>query len=191
MSSFETRQIGGNGGSAGTVEESVKIEDVGSVMQILHYNQNLVQLADSKAGNFIVINSIFMASITSFMMAGHGGGGYMEQLGQMCQFSFFIASVAAIFLCLRLIMTKGDFSEKIRYMDLIFFGDITHRKNSDAFIYEFTRAKPKHILKDILRRIYATSIIADRKFALCRMAQNSTLVSSVLWLATILVLFLK
>lgn len=175
ISTYEHTQLGGNGGQAGMFPEAI---DQHTTIEVLHYNQNLVQLADSNAGNLIIINSIFMASVTSFAVHAKGGS-MLNGLEQLLQFGFLVSSVVAIFLCLQLIMTKGNFTEKIRYLDLVFFGDIMHRKNSDGYIFEFTKAKPKHILHNILRRIYQTSLIADRKFAYCRLAQNWTLASSI------------
>lgn len=175
---------------SGQIESAPEPVDHKTAIEILHYNQNLVQLADSKAGNLIIINSIFMASVTSFVVLAKSGNVF-DGLGQFMQFGFLVSSVVAIFLCLQLIMTKGNFTEKIRYLDLVFFGDIMHRKNSDGYIFEFTKAKPKHILHDILRRIYQTSLIADRKFAYCRLAQNWTMGSSILWLCNILLIFLS
>lgn len=171
----------------GAGEES-EVYDHRTAMEILHYNQNLVQLADSKAGNLIIINSIFLASITSFMIeSAHKTLSYP----QLFQIGFFASSVIAIYFCLHSIMTKGDFSEKVRHLDLVFFGDIMHNKTPESYIFEFVKTKPKALLSDILRRIYATSVIADRKFNRIKLAQNFTLIASLLWVLNLLLIFVR
>ncbi|MGV8123475.1 MAG: hypothetical protein AB2L14_27290 [Candidatus Xenobiia bacterium LiM19] len=159
--------------------------DAKMAMDILHYNQNLIQLADSKANNLIVINSIFLASVTSLIMAPGAVGQAFPGLKGVLHLAFFFAAVSAIFFCLRIIMTKGDFSEKMRHKDLIFFGDIVHRNLPENYIFEYYRIKPKEFLDDILGRIFATASIADRKFNFTKTAQNITVLSSVLWVMTL------
>jgi len=159
-------------------------------MDILHYNQNLIQLADSKANNLIVINSIFLASVTSLIMAPGSAGQAFTGLKMLLHFAFFFASVSAIFFCLRIIMTKGDFSEKIRHKDLIFFGDIVHRNLPENYLFEYYRIKPKEFLDDILGRVFATAKIADRKFGFTKTAQHITVLSSILWVLTLFLFLL-
>ncbi len=164
--------------------------DAKLAMEILHYNQNLIQLADSKANNLIVINSIFLASVTSLIMDPNAAGQAFYGLKGLLHLAFFFASVGAIFFCLRIIMTKGDFSEKIRHKDLIFFGDIIHRNIPENYLFGYYKIKPKEFLDDILRRIFATASIADRKFNFAKIAQHITVFSSILWVLTLFLFLL-
>jgi len=164
--------------------------DAKMAMEILHYNQNLIQLADSKANNLIVINSIFLASVTSLIMDPKAAGQAFMGLHGLLHLAFFFASVSAIFFCLRIIMTKSDFSEKIRHNDLIFFGDIIKRNIPDNYVFDYYRIKPKEFLDDILNRIFATASIADRKFGFTKTAQSLTMFSSVLWVLTLFLFLL-
>jgi len=175
-------------GETGPEEKNYSTE---SAFDILNYNQNLIQLADSKAGNLIVINSIFLASITSFAMDSMKGARLLPGLDCIFMLLFFGATVAAIFICLRIIMTKGDFTEKVHQKDLIFFADIAARTTPENYIFDFLKAKPKDFLTDLLRRNYTTASIASRKYSYTKTAQQLTVISSSLWLLTIMVLFLR
>ncbi|MDQ7821919.1 MAG: DUF5706 domain-containing protein [Candidatus Eremiobacteraeota bacterium] len=165
--------------------------DLKSAFDVLHYNQNLVQFADNKANNLIVINSIFLASATSFLMGERGAAKAFSGFEGIFQLGFFVASIAAIFYCLMVIMTKGDYSEKAGRTDLVFFGDILARKTADNYVHDFTRIKPLDMQRDILRRNFSTAQIAERKFSLIKSAQSLTLASSVLWVITIAMVFMK
>jgi hypothetical protein len=165
--------------------------DLKSAFNILHYNQNLVQLADSKAGNLIVINSIFLASITSFVMETKPASRIFSGFEGTFVIFFFAATVAAILYCLRIIMTKGTYYEGARHLDLIFFGDIAQKTTPENYIFDFIKIKPKEFLADILRRTYTTAQIADRKFSYTKTAQTLTVLSSILWLINILCLFMR
>ncbi len=165
--------------------------DLESAFDILHYNQNLVQLADSKAGNLIVVNSIFLASITSFALDPRKTTGLLAGIEGIFVLLFFAASVAAIFVCLRIIMTRADFTEKIHQPDLIFFADIAKRTTPENYVFDFLKAKPRDFLTDLLKRNYTTASIATRKFIYTKTAQQLTVTSSALWLLNILVLFMR
>jgi hypothetical protein len=164
--------------------------DLKAAFDILHYNQNLIQLADSKANNLIVINSIFLASITSFIMGAKESGSILRGVG-IFHLGFLAVCIMAIYFCLRIIMTKGLPSEQIRHKDLIFFGDIVQRNSPDNYIFEYSKIKTKDFLHDILRRNYASAHIAHSKYHFTRIAQNLTFISAAMWLLSILFVFLR
>jgi hypothetical protein len=168
-----------------------RVHDIKSAFDILNYNQNLIQLADSKAGNLIIINSIFLASITSFVLDPKAGGSFMKGLEGVLVFCFFAATVAAVFNCLMIIMTRSDYTEKVHHPDLVFFGDIVKRTTAENYVFEFMKAKPREFLADILKRCYATAGIASRKYSHTKTAQQLTVLSSAMWLITVLMLFLR
>jgi hypothetical protein len=175
----ETRELGSQGENS----------DLKAAFDILHYLQNLIQLADSKANNLIVINSIFLASVTSFIMGAketgttHGGMGIFH-------LSFLVVCVMAIYFCLRIIMTKAYPTDQIRHKDLIFFGDIVQRNSPENYIFEFSKIKSKDFLQDVLRRNYVSAHIAHSKYHFTKIAQNCTVISATMWLLSILVMFL-
>lgn len=141
-----------------------------AAFEVLHYNQSLVQFADSKAGNLIVINSLFIAA------AQAGGASFL--LLKLLQASLVLCAGVALLLCLAVIMSQGGLP-RLPGRDGIFFGDITHRK-MDAYVRDF-QATPDHA-GDALRRTYVVALIARRKFACYGWAQWLTAGAAVLWL---------
>lgn len=141
--------------------------------EVLNYNQQLVQFADSKAGTLIVINSLFVAAAGA---SGAPASGPMEALRAL----YVIASAVAVVLCLAVVMSRHE--DDGGRSDLIFFGDILKRPNAGHYASEFVRTPGDVYLDDMLRRSYVVAGIARRKFQSFGLAQSLTAVSGVLWL---------
>ena len=143
--------------------------------EILNYNQQLIQFADSKAGTLIVINSLFVAA----MGAGSGrpGNTALEVLGAVVV----LASALAVVLCLAVVMTRTEANLSSR-ADLVFFADILTRPNAAYYASEFLRTPEDVHVDDLLRRTYVLAGIAQRKFRAYGSAQLATALSGVLWL---------
>lgn len=142
--------------------------------EVLDYNQQLVQFADSKAGTLIVINSLFVAA----MGATQAAGSEMQILRGLTV----VAAAVAVVLCLTVVMTRAEEPPNVKRHDLIFFDDILKRPSAAHYAAEFLRTPESVHLDDLLRRTYVLAGIAKRKFGAYSTAQTMTAVSGVLWL---------
>lgn len=149
---------------------------IDSAFEILNYNQQLVQFADSKAGNLIVINSLFIAAA----QAGHSSS--HPWLLKLVQLPLVFAAGLALAICLLVIMNRAGLPKMPR-KDCIFFGDIAQRKNMNQFVSDFTSSSEQQHLEDSLRRTYILALIANRKFSLYGWAQALTATAACIWLA--------
>lgn len=143
--------------------------------EVLDYNQQLVQFADSKAGTLIVINSLFVAAM----------GATQAQAGsemQILRGLTVVAAAVAVVLCLTVVMTRPEEPPNVKRHDLIFFDDILTRPSAAHYAAEFQRTPESVHLDDLLRRTYVLAGIAKRKFGAYSTAQTMTAVSGVLWL---------
>lgn len=146
-----------------------------SAFEVLNYNQQLVQFADSKAGNLIVINSLFIAAAQS----SHPSHALLLKLFQL---PLVFCAGGALLLCLLVIMNLSGLP-KIPRKDCIFFGDIAQRRNMNQFVSDFNSAGEQQHREDSLRRTYVLALIASRKFSLYSWAQALTVGAALLWLA--------
>lgn len=144
--------------------------------EILSYNQQLIQFADSKAGNLIVINSLFVAAA----QASHSTS--YPLLMKLVQVPLVLAAGLALALCLLVIMNRAGLPKTPR-KDCIFFGDIAQRKNMNQFVQDFTNCPEQQHLEDTLRRTYILALIANRKFSIYGWAQMLTACAALIWLA--------
>lgn len=148
--------------------------------EVLNYNQQLVQFADSKAGTLIVINSLFVAA------TGASGDASLPAAMETLRALTVLASAAAVVLCLMVVMTRPSPSAHAR-ADLVYFGDILKRPNAGHFAAEFLHTAEGVHVDDLLHRTYVVAGIAQRKFQAYGSAQVATAVSGVLWLLVHLV----
>ena len=147
---------------------------IDSAFEVLNYNQQLIQFADAKAGNLIVINSLFIAAA----QASHSSHALLLKLLQV---PLVLAAGLALTLCLLVIMNRAGLPKMPR-KDCIFFGDIAQRKNMNQFVADFTSNTEQQHLEDSLRRTYVLALIASRKFSLYGWAQVLTAGAAFLWL---------
>jgi hypothetical protein len=144
-----------------------------SAFEILNYNQQLVQFADSKAGNLIVINSLFIAAAQTSSTS--------SLLLKLFQLSLVAASGMALLLCLSVIMSRTQLPRLPR-KDCIFFADVAQRKTMGQYLRDFAQTDPQDLLDDTLRRTYVLAIIARRKFDTYAWAQRATAGAALMWL---------
>jgi len=145
-----------------------------SAFEVLGYNQQLIQFADSKAGNLIVINSLFIAAA----QAGHSSHPILLKLLQV---PLVFSAGLALLICLLVIMNHSGLPKMPR-KDCIFFLDIAQRKNMNQYVRDFTASSEQDHLEDSLRRTYVLALIASRKFSLYGWAQGLTATAAVIWL---------
>ncbi len=146
--------------------------------EVLNYNQQLVQFADSKAGTLILINSLFVAA----MGAGSPSGANLEVLRVLTV----LASALAVVLCLVVVMSRQEDPPQAR-ADLVFFADILKRPNAGHYASEFVRTPADVHVDDLLHRTYVLARIAQRKFQAYGWAQRATALSGSMWLLVHLV----
>ncbi len=144
-----------------------------AAFEILNYNQQLVQFADSKAGNLIVINSLFIAAAQASTSN--------SLVLKLFQLSLVAASGVALLLCLSVIMSRGQVPRLPR-KDCIFFADVVQRKNMGQYLHDFAQMGPQGLLEDTLRRTYVLAVIAQRKFQAYTWAQRATAGAALMWL---------
>jgi hypothetical protein len=150
---------------------------VQEAFQLLSYNQQLIQLADSKAGNLIVINSLFIAAMQS--QGAQTGWG----LAHLVQTAYVLISCLAVLACLRAISTRAHASSSDR-KDFIFFKDILSRGNAGRYIRDFRAASPDFQLDSTLRRTFVLAEIAQKKFEVYSLAQRLTIWAAVAWVSS-------
>ncbi len=143
--------------------------------EVLSYNQQLIQFADAKAGNLIVINSLFIAAA----QATHSSH---PLLLKFLQVPLVLAAGLALLLCLLVIMNRAGLPKMPR-KDCIFFGDIAQRKNMNQFVADFNASSEEQHLEDSLRRTYVLALIASQKFSIYSWAQLLTAGAALLWLS--------
>ena len=148
---------------------------------ILEFNQNLIQFADNKANTIIVINSIFLASLSS-ISSGQA---------TMLKAAFFMISVLAIIYCLRVVTARKDPIEAPGSRDLIFFEDIISIKNAKSYLHSYMNKHEISFLNDISERIFKASLIAHAKYQLYSKAQRLTFFSCLLWITCMLASYLR
>jgi hypothetical protein len=141
---------------------------------ILNYNQQLVQFADAKAGNLIVINSLFIAAAQA---GGLGNSLFLRGV----QGSLLVAAGLALIICLGVIAGQANLPRLPR-KDFIFWGDITQRRSADQYVRDYQAAPTATHSGDALRRTYVLALIARRKFNAFAWAQSFTMLAAALWL---------
>lgn len=156
-------------------------EQIDIAFHILNYNQGLIQFADSKANALLLINSIFIATLTSFIpRLGH------NPLASAIGVAFFVFSVISILMALGVIMTRTVGVVESRSKTLVFYGHIIGNNSPEGYIHEFSSCEAKQFKDSILENIFTVSKIANAKFTIYNKGQTMTLLSSLLWIVTIL-----
>ena len=151
--------------------EAARVQDA---FQILNYNQQLIQFADSKAGNLIVVNSLFIAASQADRL--HDGGFWLLQA------AYVVLACLAVLYCLTVITARLQPGETGR-KDLIFFDDILSHQGSRHYLRAFRDIQPSQQLDDILRRTHTLAGIAQRKFLNFGTAQRLTVWAAGVWVA--------
>ena len=153
---------------------------------ILNYNQNLIQFADSKANALLLINSIFIASLGAFLPTIKSDGSTTLYLVFLL---FMVACIFSLLLALGVIMTRSGTSAHTPPRSLFYFGHIADFSTADSYCHEFAHAEIEHVRQATLANVYVLAKIAQGKFAVYHMAQTATLISSSLWMITMVILF--
>ncbi len=156
-------------------------EQIDISFHILTYNQGLVQFADSKANALLLINSIFIAALTPFIeRLSH------NSIASAIAVGFFIFSIISILMSLGVIMTRSAGIVENRTKTLAFYGHIIENNSAEGYIHEVSSCEAKKFNESILTNIYTVSKIASAKFSIYNHGQTMTLISSLLWIVTIL-----
>ncbi len=181
----EIRNNPGNNGSTGKRTENYESETgrMAYAFSTLHFNQNLIQFAETKANTLLLINSIFLATVTTMMERGLGQD-LIGNVFQIVKILFFITSAISVITCLMVVIPKSDDPSENKRRDMIFYMDILQYNSINNYTYEFHRTKASTLREDILKRCYMISKIASSKYNRYRMSQNMTFLSCTFWLLT-------
>lgn len=156
-----------------------------SAFQILQYNQNLVQFADSKANTLILINSIALASSFGLAVAMPPE---WRPVATALRIGFLLASIASVALCLTVVLSRIDPPPQMRRRDLVFFADILARPTPFVYRHDFAHTDDAMFLQDLLERNYRVAEIAHRKYRFYGIAQQATVCACAIWMAYIVFL---
>lgn len=165
--------------------------DLSEPLAIVEYNQRLVEFADSKAGNLILLNSLLIAALGALPSDGN--------LGAFKLVSVLICS-AAVYICFKVISTKneGDGSPFMRRHtkewekhDFLFFDRIGKHPSGEEFCHYFEHSNSQDRRQAILQRAYIISGIAKRKFSQYKLAQKVTSIALAVWVTVNMLPFLS
>ena len=163
-----------------------------NALEILNFNQNLIQFADNKASILILINSIFIATVTGLIKDPASASPLMHMLLDSSRICFFFASVLSILCCLMVVTAKADSSiteGNIARKDLVFYEHISSRKDINHYSFEFKNTSPRIFLDDLLARNYVAAAIASKKFNFNWFAKKITTLSCLLWVLYVTLVF--
>jgi len=151
-------------------------------LSVINFNQGLIQFAETKANTLLIVNSIFLATVTA-MMEVHVAENLFSAIFSTVRILFLVTTACSIITCLMVVMPKSDNNPIQGKKDLIFFMDILSHSNRDNYMFEFHKTKTATLIDDLLRRGYMTATIAKEKFNRYKVAQIMTFISTFLWLS--------
>lgn len=163
-----------------------------NAFEILNFNQNLIQFADNKASILILINSIFIATVTGLMKDTSSTEPFMHMLIDTARVCFFFCSVLSILCSLLVVTAKADNDttegNKTR-RDLVFYEHISCRKDINHYCFEYKNTNPRIFLDDLLARNYVAAAIASKKFHFNWFAKKITTLSCIMWVIYVTLVF--
>jgi hypothetical protein len=163
-----------------------------SAFDVLNFNQNLIQFADNKASTLILINSIFIATVTTMIKDPSSLHPTLFMITHIIKVCFFFSSVLSILCCLGVVTAKADNciteGNKTR-KDLVFYEHIVTRKDLHNYCYEYKNTNPRIFLDDLLARNYVAAAIASKKFSFNWFAKKVTTLSCILWVLYVTLMF--
>ncbi|MEQ8222327.1 MAG: Pycsar system effector family protein [Candidatus Eremiobacterota bacterium] len=159
-------------------------------LSVINFNQGLIQFAETKANTLLIINSIFLATVTA-MMEGTVSEGFLGIIFNTVRILFMVTTICSIITCLMVVMPKSDSNPLHGKKDLIFFMDILSHSNSENYMFEFHKTKSITLIDDLLRRGYMTATIAKEKFNRYKIAQIITFTSTFFWISGTCMYFFK
>ena len=159
-------------------------------LSAINFNQGLIQFAETKANTLLVINSIFLATVTA-MMDIQVTESLFNTIFSTVRILFLVTTACSIITCLMVVMPKSDDNSLHGKKDLIFFMDILSYRNIENYTFEFHKTKIATLIDDLLRRGYMTASIAKEKFNRYKIAQFMTFISTFLWLSGTCIYYFK
>jgi len=162
-------------------------KEIEFAFNILNYNQNLIQFADSKANALLLINSIFIAALGPFIEIVRKGGNLLA--GGLIGI-FFIFSILSILMALAVIATRKVPEIENKSKSMFFFGHIVETRSPDGYIHEFNHSDANQFKEALLTNIFVVSKIASTKYTIYNYGQTFTLISCLFWIISFLYLVL-
>jgi hypothetical protein len=151
---------------------------------MLGFNQGLIQFADSKANGLVVVNSIFLASLTPALDHMKTAPLGLKVLAGVSA----TLSVLALLASLWVMLSRGADTHEPRPKSLLYHKHILAFTKAQSFVDEFREADGEKVLESFLFSTYDLAAIASAKFAAYKTAERLTLVGAVAWIAAIVTL---
>lgn len=168
---METETLQGTGISAAV---TLPAERSGGALAVLAYNQELVQFADAKAGNLILINSLFLAAF------GRPGGSLPLQV---LEISCILSGALAMIASMRVVLAGRGAEAPRKRADVVFFQDIRRRTLAGQYVRDFIDCSDEELARQVLLRTWVVAGIAERKFDAYAVARVATALTAAIWLA--------
>jgi len=151
---------------------------------MLGFNQGLIQFADSKANGLVVVNSIFLASLTPSLDHMKVAPVGMKALAGASA----AVSVLALLASLWVMLSRAPDTHEPRPKSLIYHKHILTFSKAQNFVDEFREAEGEKVLDAFLFSTFDLAAIANAKFRAYKTAEQLTLLGAVLWIAAIVAL---
>lgn len=170
-----------------TKEEVPVTKQIEIAFSILTYNQGLIQFADNKANALLLINSIFLASISPFITTLQKFSG----IAYAIFLAFLGICILSIILSMNVISTRKlpMLDDDPKSTSLVYYRDIVETNTPEFYISEFTNYDCRQFLDSLLRNIFIVSTIANTKFSIYSTAQSMTFLSCILWIGCMIISF--
>lgn len=159
-------------------------KQINIAFNILSYNQELIQFVENKAGNLMVINSIYIGTLIPFASKLKNSSNH-QILGI---FILGLVIFLTISKALSIISTHKKSSALENYenlgneISLIYFRDINTMITANAYINEFKKVDAPNFLNSLLNSIYLNSEIAKDKYEKFNFALTLTKLATLLWI---------
>jgi hypothetical protein len=145
---------------------------------MLGFNQSLIQFADSKANGLVVVNSIFLASLTPALDHMKVASlGLKAAAGASA-----LVSVLGLLASLLVMLSRASDTHEPRPRSLIYHKHILGFTKAQSYVDEFREAEGEKVLDAFLFSIYDLAGIASVKFKAYKNAERLTLLAAVLWI---------
>jgi hypothetical protein len=150
-------------------------------LEMIGFNQGLIQFADSKANGLVVVSSIFLASLSPAIE--HMRAAPLAE--KVLAGTSAAASVLALLASLRVMLARAPASNDPRPRSLLYHKHILGFTKAQSYVDEFREADAEKVLESFLMSNYDLAAIASAKFAAYKAAERLTLLGALLWIAAL------
>jgi hypothetical protein len=153
-------------------------------MEMIGFNQGLIQFADSKANGLVVVSSIFLASLSPALEHLKTA----SLLEKAVAGASAVASILALLASLRVMLSRAPDTHDPRPRSLLYHKHIIGFTKAQSYVDEFREAEGEKVLDSFLMSNYDLAAIASAKFSAYKTAERLTLLGALLWIAAMVTL---